>query len=73
MQQDPDFLDIVALTEDKERATEWTRDHNLTANPVGNPCTFTPGCTGVLSSSYVRICNELFDGLYGFVVNPNLL
>jgi hypothetical protein len=54
MQQDPDFLDIVALTEDKERATEWARDHNLIANPVGNHCTFTPGCTGELYSTTVR-------------------
>ena len=54
MQQDPDYQEISVLVGDKEAATEWARNAGLIANQIGNDCTLTPNCTGVLYHARVR-------------------
>ena len=54
MQHDPNITEIVRLMDDNQAATEWARNHQLIANPVGNNCTLTQGCTGQMYSTRVR-------------------
>jgi ISXO2-like transposase domain len=54
MHRETDFAEIACLLDDDRAATEWARNHHLIADPVGNQCALTPGCTGLMYSVVVR-------------------